>query len=70
MIKGAFFQEQITGENHAVFLANSLNIVAEGGKSDRHAESCQGSRCLERNDRQRYEARHLMDGWILNITMG
>ena len=39
------------------------DVVAEGGKSDRHTESCQGSRCVERNDRQRYEARHLMDGW-------
>ena len=26
------------------------DVVAEGGKSDRHAESYQGSRCVERND--------------------
>jgi len=38
------------------------DVMAEGGKSDRHTESCQGSRCAERNDRQCYEARHLMDG--------
>ena len=43
--------------------------VAEGGKSERHAESCQRSRCVERNDRQRYEARHLMDG-CLNCPYG
>ena len=40
--------------------------MAEGGKSDRYTESFQGLRCVERNDRQRYEARHLMDG--LHIT--
>jgi len=46
--------------------------MAEGGKHDRHIESYQGSRCVERNDRQCYEARHLMDGWralsIANIN--